>query len=161
MELKVGLKYTCPSKGKNGYNKIINITDTTVHVEFYENDKSTRTGSDPIEKVINYFETGYFKIKNDFVIPEKWCIINQYPEVRKYLAKTYGEPRIINWDTYDFIGWDDCRYNKGCHGASDPTDFTEGTVIINFKQFKKYFLNQKINYNKLITILNFINNYER
>ena len=85
MEIKVGLKYTCPSEGKNWHGKITSIGTSIVQVDFYEDNRRTGSGSDPIEKVINYFETGYFKVKEDFVLPKNKPNYTKLINMLKYI----------------------------------------------------------------------------
>jgi hypothetical protein len=85
MELKVGLKYTCRNNGPDWYGEITSIGTERIQVDFYENNLRTGSGSDPIEKVINYFETGYFKIKEDFVLPKNKPNYTKLINMLKYI----------------------------------------------------------------------------
>lgn len=159
MELKIGLKYTCPSKGKNWYGKIINITDTTVHVEFYRHNQPYGTGSDPIETVINYFETGYFKIKNDFVLPKKWAVKQEHDLICKYFNETFGSKFSDTTGIYYLHNIPNDKNFRQNESKPMP-----GYTLITFEQFKQYVLKEKpeiLNYTKLINMLKYINERNR
>ena len=71
-------------------------------------------------------------------LPEKWYIKNDYQEVRDYLADKYDIPGIKHgWTTYEYIGWDNSRHNKGCHGAPKSL-FTDGSIEITIEQFRRF-----------------------
>lgn len=69
-------------------------------------------------------------------LPEKWCIENDYQEVRDYLAEKYNILDVKDWE-YVYIGYDGCSSHKGVHGCSLGS-FEPGTVQITIEEFKKY-----------------------
>ena len=80
------------------------------------------------------------KPKEDMkTIPKYWYIENKYQEVRDYLADTYNESCIKNW-TFDFIGWDESPFHKGCHGFRIVDGYVEKATKITIEQFREYFL---------------------
>jgi len=78
--------------------------------------------------------------QQEFVFPEKWCIINQYQEVRDYLANKYDNSQV-KYFKQEYIGWDGCQSHNGVHGCS-VDQFKSGTVEITFEQFKTYILKE-------------------
>ena len=162
MELKIGLKYTCPTNGLDWHGEIINIGSEIVQVNLFYNNEKTGTGSDPIKKILNYFETGYFKIKEDFILPEKWCIkgndIYEYDKINQYarnLNASYWTDRNNHAKTH-YLHVDNHEYKYGM--IDKNINYTE----ITFEQFEEYILKLQSNkYTKLINILKYIDERTR
>jgi hypothetical protein len=161
MELKIGLKYTCENNGPDWHGEIINIGNEIVQVDLFHNNVRTSTGSDPIKKILKYFETGYFKIKEDFVLPEKWCV-QDYQEVTDY-SRTINNYGISI--TSHGVFCVDTITNNCCW--SNINQLENGKVheytLITFEEFQKYVLKQSLttNYTKLINILKYIDERTR
>lgn len=159
MELKVGLKYTCENNNPNWHGEITSIGTELIHVDLYQNNVRTGSGLDPIEKIINHFKTGYFKVKEDFVLPTNWCV-KSCKELKNLLCE--GTNVIGDYRNNYYYNYSNPINYLTDRNWDHISDLYHDFVEISFEQFVKYvLLKNKPNYNRLITILNFINNYER
>ena len=91
-----------------------------------------------------------FDFEEEFVLPKKWYIENEYQDVRDYLSKTYNSDDIKRW-FYDYIGWVGSLYYNGCFSDWNENEFIKREATkISYDQFKKYILKENNMEKKII-----------
>ena len=152
-EFEVGKWYDITNDLSKYYVKVNKIEGDTIIGDFISSKLYRGSGGFFIGKITKsrlltdlseiqqYLPDGHVDKVVEFKLPEKWCILNIYPEVRKYLSEKYNVD-VIDWD-YKYIGWDGASCNNGVHGCSHKNFFIKGTKEITFDQFKQYVLKQE------------------